>query len=115
MTTKMLHQTTEEWQKEAFKLAGHVVDGRKQLDLKRLRFICPRCENVASAQEFLDLGSDPERAAVECIGRHDKKQGCDWCAFGLLGTLDGGRVIDGEKDDGTPYERKVFDFAPADA
>jgi len=112
----MFHQTTEEWQCEAFELAGEVVEGKKRLDLKRLRFICSRCGHIASAQDFADIGADPERAAVECIGRHlnaDGDPGCDWCAFGLLGTLNGGRIIDGEKDDGTPYERNVFDFAPA--
>lgn len=60
------------------------------------RFKCPRCGNVATMQDFKDLGVNPERAAKECIGRIRPAKmaggefeagpdgGCDWAAYGLL-------------------------------
>jgi hypothetical protein len=64
-------------------------------------FACPRCGDVATLQDFLDVGK-PEAIGQDCIGRHlgaltgahrpDKKgivrgdapRGCDWCAYGLF-------------------------------
>lgn len=77
------------------------------------RFVCPRCEHVASTMDFRDYkdkGAKIDHAATTCIGRwnDDPDVGCDWAAFGLLGTLNGGiRVIhpDGKS-------QLVFDFAP---
>lgn len=61
-------------------------------------FICPRCGDVAVAQDFRDANSDPNRIGRECIGRHrgalrglanttgkgQADRGCDWAAYGLF-------------------------------
>lgn len=80
---------------------------------KLFRFVCPRCDHVASVMDFepyKDKGAKIDHAATTCIGRwnDDPEVGCDWAAFGLLGTLNGGvRIIhpDGKS-------QLVFDFAP---
>lgn len=79
------------------------------------RFVCPRCDHVASIGDFADLGAEGHRAPIECLGRvyleRDKPVPagmCDWAAFGLLGTLGKGRVL--RMPDGA--EREAFDFAP---
>lgn len=59
-------------------------------------FICPRCGDVASFQDFIDAGADPQKCGQECIGRSlgvlkrdqppggYRGRGCDWCAYGLF-------------------------------
>lgn len=76
-------------------------------------FICPNCGDVATAQDFIDAGADPNHVGQECIGRqlgalagpptNDQgrsrtTRGCDWCAYGLfrgpwLITLPDGKTI----------------------
>lgn len=72
------------------------------------RFACPACAHTATCDDFKALGVAPDRAAVECIGRvhnelgtpgkrgknADGIQPCNWAAFGLLGTLNGGVIIE---------------------
>lgn len=51
------------------------------------RFVCPRCGNVATPDDFRAIGANPLSAAEECIGRSDASDvECDWAAYGLLGT-----------------------------
>lgn len=75
------------------------------------KFVCPRCGNIQTPKDFLDVGLDKDRAAQlsyqDCIGRHTKEKGCDWAAYGLFGTLEKGRIVI------TPEgkEVQVFDFA----
>lgn len=71
-------------------------------------FVCPRCGGVQTLADFKERGLDPQRAYSDCIGRYLPEQGCDWAAYGLLGTLGKGRlVVAGER------ELEVFDFAPS--
>lgn len=85
-------------------------------------FECPNCGDVATGAEFRDALADSEVATSavlgqHCIGRHLGAlqveagrwdgRGCDWVAFGLLGTLGKGRLID---IDGRVVE--AFNFAP---
>lgn len=89
-------------------------------DKKDWRFLCPACGHVASPRDFNALGdSDPSRATVECIGRamdradmpgergqFGDKQPCNWAAYGLFGTLNGGAFV--QRDGKTV---NVFAFA----
>lgn len=59
-------------------------------------FVCPSCEDVATAQDFKDAGADPNRVGQECLGRWlgvlkreqpkggYQGRGCDWSANGLF-------------------------------
>lgn len=72
------------------------MEQRFGADRKRWAFVCPKCGDIACAQDFIEAGADPNRVGQECIGRSlgalDRKQpkdgyhgrGCDWCAYGLL-------------------------------
>lgn len=97
----MIKQPLEEWLKEAEQRFGE--------DKKKWAFKCPACEKTNTIGEFVELGLDVNKAYSDCIGRHTKEKGCNWAAYGLLGTMGKGRVIltDGGK------ETEVFDFAPA--
>lgn len=100
----IVEQTIEEWRAELLERAGDPPDP------SRLAFKCPHCGNVATAQEFLDIGKVADQAATNCIGRFmnaDDDPGCDWAAYGLLGVLNDGRVL--TKPDGTTVQ--VFEFA----
>jgi hypothetical protein len=82
------------WRTEALERGGG--------DFLNTPFECPLCGHVATPADFIAAGAKGDRAAVECIGRvigakgslHSKKrpvpQPCDWAAFGLFGTLNGG-------------------------
>ena len=108
----MIRQTHDEWWAEAHKRFEHRED---------VAFQCPACKHIATLRDFKDAGLDPEDAATNCIGRltgkgvdffkvgKDKGDGCNWCAYGLFGTLNGGRVV--VMPDGK--EILVFDFGPA--
>ncbi|KPV60752.1 MULTISPECIES: VVA0879 family protein [Paenibacillus] len=103
----MIKQTLAEWKKEAQDRFGEKTSEWK--------FRCSRCGNDQSASEFVEAGIKPEDAISmvyqECIGRHGAKEvGCDWAAFGLLGTLGKGRIV--FTPDGREVE--VFDFAPVE-
>jgi hypothetical protein len=71
------------------------------------RFTCPACGNVASVADHQAAGSDAHGAATTCLGRHTDTAGCDWAAFGLLGTAGKGRHV--RADHGPIIE--VFAFA----
>lgn len=97
----MTRQTREEWLEEM----------RERFpSSKEAAFVCPRCGGVQTLADFEDKGLDPQRAYSDCIGRYVEGLGCDWAAYGLLGTLGRGRLVAaGER------EFEVFDFAPAAA
>jgi hypothetical protein len=100
----MKKQTIEQWRAEAKQKFGE--RGRDW------KFICPRCGNIQSGQDFLDkAGMTLEDAAntvyQDCIGRHVKDIGCDWAAYGLFRTMGKGRIVIADEK-----EIEVFDFAP---
>ena len=78
-------------------------------DPKQWAFVCPSCGDVATAQDFLDAGADPNAIGQDCIGRATgaltrsgptNTRGCDWCAYGLfrgpwLITLPDGKEVGG--------------------
>jgi len=55
-------------------------------DAKKWAFKCPSCNNVQTAQDFIDNGIEtPEnKVYFNCIGRYVKGKGCDWSLGGLL-------------------------------
>lgn len=79
------------------------VEARRRFgpDVKAFAFVCPRCGDVATVQDFIDAGY-PQAAGQECLGRSlgalrgsakpdrkglvrgDAPRGCDWCAYGLF-------------------------------
>ena len=98
-------------------------EGKRRFgDVRNWRFKCPMCGKEYSVQEFVDAGGDgPNSAYQECIGRYrhagppngkdGNPDGCNWCAYGFLGTAGKGRLI--EAEDGTVVE--VFHFAGEEA
>ncbi|MEY8355234.1 VVA0879 family protein [Lachnospiraceae bacterium 54-53] len=92
---------------------GEVLFGA---DRSKWRFICPACGHIQTVKEMEDAGRDPQNAYQECIGRYTGKgspregdtSGCNWTAYGLLGTLGRGRIVISE----TGREVEVFAFAP---
>lgn len=100
----MIKQSLQAWREEAKRRFGD-----NGADWK---FKCPSCGNVQSGQDFVDKcrmnqTTGANSAYQECIGRHEKEIGCNWAAFGFLGTAGKGRVI--ITPDGSEVE--VFDFA----
>lgn len=99
----IVKQTLAEWQAEVKERLGDPPDAAK------LAFVCGRCGNVATGQDFIAIDKTPDHAAQECIGRHlnaDDDPGCDWAAFGLLGPLNGRKL--GRPDGDAIF---VFEFA----
>lgn len=84
-------------------------------DVMKWSFKCPACGKVSTMQEFKDAGAEPNDSYQTCIGRFtgkgsptkDSKEGCNWAAFGLFGTLSGGDVIITEEGKEVP----VFSMA----
>lgn len=97
----MIKQTHTEWLDELLERAH----GDKRL-IRDVAFECPHCGRQQTMAEFAASGIEPQRAYVECIGRHVETMGCDWAAYGLLRTLGKGRVL--TLEDGSTVE--VFDF-----
>lgn len=93
----MKKMTIDEWRAE-----GERLFGSNPYDLK---FVCPKCGQVSSGNDFKELGVEDAVNAmyVDCIGRHTKEKGCNWAAYGLFGTLGKGIQV-GEK------EQEVFSF-----
>lgn len=67
----------------------HLANERFGSDGRKIAFRCPNCEDVATTQDFLDVGS--HAYGQECIGRSlgalDKDyngRGCNWTAYGLF-------------------------------
>lgn len=64
-------------------------------------FKCPACGKVSTLQDFKDVGATPDDAYATCIGRHTgkgspkqtSKDGCNWAAFGLFGTVGRGDEV----------------------
>lgn len=87
----------EEWECLGKKLYGD--------DKSKWRFRCVKCGHVQTAQDFRDIGVDPNGVLYfSCIGRWLKDVGCDWTLGGLL-TIHEREITDGVKS--TP----VFLFA----
>lgn len=55
-------------------------------DHKKWAFKCPSCNNIQTAQDFIDNKiEDPKnKVYFNCIGRYVKGKGCDWSLGGLL-------------------------------
>ena len=89
----MVDYTYQEWLAEVKKRFGD--------DPNNWAFACPACGKVSTIKEFKNAGADPNDAYQACIGRYtgkgapvkDSKEGCNWVAFGVLGTLDGGDMV----------------------
>jgi hypothetical protein len=95
----MIKQTLNEWKTEAIARFGS--------DTSNWRFKCPKCGNEQTPFDFAGITDGANKAYQQCIGRHVKSKGCDWSAFGFLGTLGKGRIV--IAPDGNEVE--VFDFA----
>lgn len=97
----MIKQTLGEWRTEAKERFG---------ETNNWKFVCPSCGNVQSPQDFVNAGCEPGIASnasyQECIGRRAEGQGCQWAAYGFLGTLGLGRIVIVGGD-----EVEVFNFA----
>ena len=84
-------------------------------DPRAVPFQCPKCGHVATGYDFEDVAVDYGRAQSNCIGRFigalekpaTNTVGCDWAAYGLLGTM--GKGVNVLLPDGKT--REVFDFA----
>ena len=88
-----MRYTQEEWNAELKNRFGD--------DMMNWAFKCPACGKVSTAREFKEAGATPNDVYSTCIGRHtgqgsptkDSKNGCNWAAFGLFGTLSGGDIV----------------------
>lgn len=105
-----------DWRAEATRLFGP--------DPYEWAFTCPFCKARTPVGVWVEHGvGDPGRAAHECIGRlvgakgglnvfqpsPGPQQPCDWAAWGLFGTLNGGRKVLTSPGIGSTW---TFDFAP---
>jgi len=106
----MIKQTLGEWQSEMKRIFNSSDE---------VAFVCPACGRISTIKDHVDAGGVADDAPRGCIGRTNKKGssngkdqgfGCNWAAYGLLGTLGKGRTI--VFPDG--HESEVFDFAPAE-
>ncbi|MEG0775461.1 VVA0879 family protein [Clostridium sp.] len=103
----MKEYTLEEWKAEGVKRFGEDPTGWK--------FKCPACGRINTGIEYNELGANINSMYSECIGRINGKgsdeknegNGCDWAAFGLLGTLSKGVMV--QSPSGEMIE--IFDFA----
>ena len=43
-------------------------------DKMQWKFKCPVCDNVQTAQQFKDIGADPNQVDFNCIGRYMKEE-----------------------------------------
>lgn len=105
----MKKYTLKEWREKGTELFG--------TDITKWQFKCPACGNIASVQDFINLGQSDVDACNhsynECIGRYtgagypkDGSTPCNWAAYGLLGTMGKGITITLEDDKNI----EVFDF-----
>jgi hypothetical protein len=84
------------WEPRKLSQAELVAEAKERFgdDPKAYAFLCPKCEDVATIADFIDVG-EPDAAGQHCIGRNlgalkvlpDEWQGrgCDWTAYGLFG------------------------------
>ncbi|MCG8430998.1 MAG: hypothetical protein MJA29_07485 [Candidatus Omnitrophica bacterium] len=67
------------------------------------KFKCPRCGTAQSGDDLVRAGLSDEEAQKQmgfsCIGRTDKKKGCDWTLGGLFQI----HKIEIEDDDGVKH------------
>ena len=91
-TKDKVNYSRQEWLDKGTELFGD--------DYSAWKFVCPKCGNIASGEDFKNAGADVNDMYSCCIGRYTKDKGCDWAAFGLFD-------ICSVHVDGIP----VFDFA----
>jgi hypothetical protein len=107
--------TLKEWKAEGKRRFGD--------DIMNWKFVCPACGRVNTGREFEEVGAEPNDMYQTCIGRHNGKgtnrpitpkkgvpapeHGCNWAAFGLLGTLNGGDIVVSDNGKEVP----IFSFA----
>lgn len=106
-----MEYTLKEWKEEGKKRFGS--------NLEDWAFICPACGKISTGKEFKEAGASPDDIYINCIGRFtgkgspvkNSKEGCNWAAYGLFGTLGKGDVVI------TPQGNKVevFSFAEVEA
>lgn len=106
----MKRQTLVEWNDTAVRRFG--------TDINNWRFVCPACGKEYSVAEFVAEGGTASESYQSCIGRVNgnietspgkgTQNGCNWAAYGLLGTMGKGRQV--VAPDGNVID--VFDFAP---
>jgi hypothetical protein len=91
--------TLQDWKKEGEKLYG--------TDMKKWKFVCAQCGETQTLQDFIDnkVKNPEERFFFSCIGRWDKKRGCDWTLGGLL-TIHKTEVINEENKTVAVFEFK---------
>lgn len=85
--------TLKEWRAEGVKRFGKNIEDWK--------FICPACGKISSGKEFKNAGANSDDMYSACIGRFTGKgspqknseDGCNWAAYGLLGTLGKGDIV----------------------
>ena len=68
-------------------------------------FKCPACGKVSTIREFINAGAEIHDSYQNCIGRFNGKgrpyldgkgsykDGCDWAAYGLFGTMNKGNIV----------------------
>lgn len=99
--------THQEWINRGRELFGE--------NIKRWKFVCPICRNVASGEDFFKLGIDFNFAYQHCIGRHqansysamELKEGlkpCDYAAYGLFQLAPVRVLINGEWEHAFAFE-----------
>ena len=77
--TDVQEMTLAEWRAEGEKRFGPEV--------KEWKFKCPRCGNVQTARDFLELMTEEETMTCfyfSCIGRWKEGTGCNWTLGGLF-------------------------------
>jgi len=91
--------TFDEWVAEGIQLFGE--------DKTQWKFQCPACGKVSTVSDFKQYTSDLNKSFQCCIGRFngkgvsgqkckdgvEYKDGCDWAAYGLFGTLGKGHTV----------------------
>lgn len=68
----------------------HKILEKQGVNTEELRFICPQCKLVQTANDLIAAGAGKDLKEVEgfvafsCVGRWTKDKGCDWTLGGLL-------------------------------
>lgn len=96
LTTDQPLLTHDEWLDEGRRRFGE--------DMAAWAFVCPNCGARSTVEDFAAVKAGT--AGRECIGRHLDGRGCDWAAYGLLGTKGKGVLV--EMPSGVIYEAFAF-------
>jgi hypothetical protein len=80
MSREMKKLTKQDWQKLGTELFGD--------RWSKWKFQCVKCGHIQSGEDFKALGMEPNEIqkyiGFSCIGRFNKKVGCDWTLGGLF-------------------------------